>query len=163
MRESVVVALVGFILIGCVTVLNESPSPIIVPRGLNQYDVENAILLAIADRPPPPDLTPGQRIADNALSALLGENYDKVGAPRQYWYFEDRGVGVVHAGFQYRKYYMRVAVNYDRERVTMEILDSRNLRQSERYIHKKAFDHLLTLEVRIRRLLGQISRHSKRS
>ena len=154
------IALTMLILIGCTTVPNKSPSPILVPPGLNKNDVENAILFAIADKPAPPDLAPGQRIADNALSAFFGAYYEKVGSARQYRYFEDRADGVVYAGFQDRRYYMRTAVHYDAEKVRMEILESRNLRQNYGYIHKKAFDYLMILESRIRRLLGQIARHN---
>ena len=155
-----VIALSMLAFIGCMTVPNKSPSPILVPHGLNENDVENAILFAIADKPPPPDLTPGQRIADNALSAFFAAYYEKVGSAREYWYFEDRADGVVYAGFQDRRYYMRTAVHYDAEKVRMEILESRNLRQNYGYIHKKAFDYLMILESRIRRLLGQIATHN---
>ncbi len=153
----VVHALVTTVVLACRTVPNESPPPIPVPRSLAQADVELAVLLAIADQPVPPNLTPGQQIADNALSAIIGPGYESVSRPRQYWYFEDRDAGVVFAGFQHRSHYMRVAVRYDTNSVTIQILESRNLRQSGTRIHKNALVWLQSLENRLRRTLGQMA------
>ena len=151
------IALIAAIMGGCMTVPNISPSPIMVPQGLNENDVELAIVLAIADIPPPAYLTPGQPISAKTLDEILNQ---KVDSSRQYYFFEDRADGVVYSGFQYRTYYMRVAVHYDSEKVRLEITDSRNLEQHDNYIHKKAFEWLVILETRIRRALAQVARRN---
>jgi len=161
MFRKIILALLMALVVGCATTVpNESPTPISVPRILNKSDVELAVLLAVADRPPPPTLTPGQQITDNVLGAVVGRAYDRVSSPRQEWYYEDRDVGVVFAGYQRGKFYMRVAVRYDAVNVKMEIMESRNLSQSDGSIHKNAFVWLQTLENRVRRTLGQIARRN---
>jgi hypothetical protein len=115
--------------------------------------------MAVADRPAPKTLTPGQQITDNVLSAVIG-GYDSVSTPRQYWYFEAREPRTVYAGYQNRQVYMRVAVRYDASNVTMTIVESRNLKQDENSIHKTAFAYLQTLEGRVRRTLGIIARRN---
>ena len=126
-----------------------------VPNKLTENDVELAILMAIADRAVSPKLTPGEKVTDSFLSAVK----DPASARRQKesWYFEDREPRIVYAGFQDRQFYMRVAVHYDARNVTMEIIDSRGLKQSEDKIHKRAFVWLRQLEQRVRRALGTLA------
>ncbi len=157
--RSISLAVLSLFLACCSTVPNVSPPPIAVPSGLTENDVELAVLMAVADRPAPATLTPGQQITDNVLSAVIGR-YDSVRAPRQYWYFEAREPSVVYAGFQSGQVYMRVAVRYDARYVTMTIVESRNLKQDESSIHKGAFAYLQQLEGRVRRALGSIARRN---
>lgn len=129
------------------------------PSGLAESDVEFAILLAVADPPNPPELSPGQQITDSVLAAVLG-SYDGIANPREPWYFESRELGATIAGFQEGHYYMRVVVAFNTAEVTLSIVDSRNLRQTQTRIHKGAFLRLQTPENRIRRALGKISRRN---
>jgi len=147
-------------LAACKSVPNVPPPPIEVPAGLAANDVEFAILLAIADPPNPPALSPGQRITDHALNAILW-TYDSVQKPRnEPWYFEGREDGVVLAGFQHRELYMRVRVTYDTHQVSLAIVESRNFDQTETRIHRGAPARLQTLENRIRRALGRVARRN---
>jgi hypothetical protein len=106
-------------LVGCQTVPNISPSPIPVPSSLTDHDVEFAILIAVADRAIPPTLPPGQPITNNTLSDIVAINvvmapsHNRGSRSSQEWYFEDRDPRTVYAGFQHRKFYMRVAVRHD--------------------------------------------------
>lgn len=154
-------AILSLFLASCMTIPNVSPPPIEVPHGLNENDVELAVVMAVAARPAPPNLTPGQQITDNVLStvirARIDPRYRGVGERGPMWYFEDRGPRVVYAGFQYRELYMRVAVRYDASKVTMTIVESRNLKQDESSIHKRAFAYLQGFENRVRRALGDLA------
>ena len=144
-------------LVACTTVQNVSPPPISVPSKLTENDVELAILMAIADRAAPPKLAPGEKVTDNVLSSVIDPASNTARRQKEAWYFEDRQPGVVYAGFQERRFYMRVAVRYNAHNVTMEILDSRGLKQSEDRIHKRAFVWLQQLEQRVRRALGTLA------
>ena len=150
--------------VGCQTVPNMSPSPIPVPSSLTDHDVELAILMAVADRAVPPTVPPGQRITDNMLSdivaiqVVIAPSHNRSSRANQEWYVEDRDPRTVYAGFQHRKFYMRVAVRHDAQQVTMAIVDSHNLKQDEYSIHKKAFVYLQHLGTRVRRALGTLAR-----
>jgi hypothetical protein len=138
-------------------VQNVTPPPIAVPNKLTENDVELAILLAIADRAVPPKFTPGEKVTDNLLSAVNDPASNRARRQRESWYFEDREPRIVYAGFQDRQFYMRVAVRYDARNVTMDIVDSRGLKQSEDKIHKRAFVWLRQLEQRVRHALGTLA------
>ena len=146
-----------FSLVACTTVRNVSPPPIAVPARLTENDVELAILMAIADRVIPPKLAPGEKVTDNLLSVVIEPASNSGRRQKESWYFEDRQPGLVYAGFQDRQFYMRVAVRYDANNVTMEIVDSRVLKQSEDRIHRRAFVWLGQLEQRVRRALGTLA------
>lgn len=163
MRRTPVVAILFTLLVACaVTVPIQPREPISVPSGLSPTDVELAILMAIEDRPLPPELTPGQEITDSALRAAL-PGYARVAEDkqRQYdnpWYFVDRNPGSVHAAFQRNHLYMRVRFDFNTERVRTEIVDSRHFRQTDTHIHKNAYVHIRKFERRLRRALGDVSR-----
>lgn len=144
-------------LVACTTVQNVSPPPISVPSKLTENDVELAILMAIADRAVPPKLGPGEKATDSVLSAVIDPASNTARRQKESWYFEDRQLGVVYAGFQERRFYMRVAVHYDAHNVTMEIVDSQGLKQTADRIHKRAFVWLRQLEGRVRRALGTLA------
>jgi hypothetical protein len=144
-------------LAACSTVQNVSPPPISVPSKLTEDDVELAILMAIADRTGQPKLAPGEKVTDSVLSAVVDPVNNTARRQKELWYFEDREPRTVYAGFQDRRFYMRVAVRYDARKVTMEIVDSRGLKQSEDRIHKRAFVWLQQLEQRVRRALGTLA------
>jgi hypothetical protein len=153
---AVVLVAVTIALTACKSVPNSSPPPINVPPSLAANDVELAILIAIADPPEPPKLSPGQQITDKILDAIVG-SYDSLSNPDQPWYFEDREPGAIFAGFQEDEFYIRVRVAFDTENVSLAIVESRNLDQTETRIHRGAFVRLQTLEGRIRRGLGKVA------
>ncbi len=158
MISKTILSVLLLLLASCTTIPNESPPPISVPKGLTNSQIQLALMMSIADKPLPP-LSPGQQITDNVLTSLI-TGYESA-TPRQYWYFEDSGSNVVYAGFQRKNYYMRIAIKYDNRKVALNIEDSRNLRQTEFEIHKRAFQWLQTLENRIRRNLGSVAKWAR--
>jgi hypothetical protein len=149
---------------GCQTVPNISPSPILVPGSLTDHDVELALFMAVADRAVPPIVTSGQPITNNTLSdivaihVVMAPSLDRGSRSSQEWYFEDCDSRTVYAGFQHRKFSMRIAVRHDAQQVTMAIVDSHNLKQDEHSIHQKAFVYLQHLGTRVQRALGALAR-----
>src|SRR5262249_23846679 len=115
--------------VACTTVRNVSPPPIAVPSRLTENDVQLPILMPIADRTIPPRIDPGEKVTDNFLSVVIEPANNSGRRQKESWYFEDRQPGLVYAGFQDRQFYMWVAVRYDANNVTMEIVDSRVLKQ----------------------------------
>jgi hypothetical protein len=144
-------------LVACSTVRNVSPPPISVSSKLTENNVELAILMAIGDRTAPPKLAPGEKVTDSVLSGVIDSASNNARRQKESWYFEDREPRTVYAGFQDRRFYMRVAVRYDTRNITMEIVDSRGLKQSGDRIHKRAFVWLQQLEQRVRRSLGTLA------
>jgi hypothetical protein len=120
--------------------------------------------MAVADRAVPPTVSPGQPITNNTLSDIVAINvvmapsHNRGSRSSQEWYFEDRDPQTVYAGFQHRKFYMRVAVRHDAQQVTMAIVDSHNLKQDEHSIHTKAFVYLQHLGTQVQRTLGTLAR-----
>lgn len=162
MRNTLALFLVLFVAACAVTVPIKDREPIPVPSGLSMTDVELAILMAIEDRPLPPELTPGQEITDSALRAAL-PGYASVADRKQRelenpWYFVDRQPGKVFAAFQRNHLYMRVKFGFDTEAIESEIVESRHFRQTETSIHKNAYVFLREFERRLRRALGDVSR-----
>ncbi len=144
------------LLIGCTTVQNISPPPIAVPAGLTENDVKLAILMAIANRSVPPKLAHGEVVTDGVVKALFQQNADP--RRRDSWHLEGMESSVIYAGYENRERSMNVAVRYDERTVTMEILDSRRLKQSDDRIHKRAFALLKPLEHRVQAALRTIAR-----
>ena len=143
--------------LGCRTVLIEERASITVPAGLNANDVEVAVLYELANQNVPADLTPGERIANNAMKALFLFRYQNVSDRQPGWYPESAEPGVVHAGFEKRAYYLRVAIEYTDSAIRVRLLESKNLAQTDQRIHKSAVVWIDQLEMRIRRALGQLA------
>jgi hypothetical protein len=149
-------ALVLLATVSCTTVPKSSIGSIQVPGHLTERQVEFAILAALADQPPPDDLSPGLEITDRALKAWFGWRYQSARDARNRWFLEGRETDRIFAGFQRGNYYVRVAISYSSAEVRFEVDDSRNLRESESRIHHAAVEWIQELEVRIRRFLGQL-------
>lgn len=125
------------------------------PPGLNENAVELAVIMAVLDATKPPDMTIGQQITDNVLSNVL-RGYSSVRS-RNAWFYEGREKGVILAGCQRRGAYMKVKISYDSSQVRMQIVESRDLDQSEDRIHKVALQWLDDLDDRVRRSLGNVA------
>lgn len=157
---------------GCVTVPNVSPSPIVIPKGLTLADVDKAIVAAVPGNPAANSRTHGQEVTDTVLSSIpvgvgfqsFGQEYSakqtKNAAGGNNWFFEGRDTNVVYIGFQHREFYIRVAARYNTTNITLKILESRNLKQSEDRIHRTAITWLSSLEGRIRYNLGVLAREA---
>lgn len=77
----------------------------------------------------------------------------------QYWYYEGkRGKDIIYAGYHRKKFYMRIEIKYSEDNLVFTIVDSKNLRQSKRSIHKSALIWLNELERKIRINLGKYDR-----
>lgn len=152
-------------LASCVTVPNVSPPPIVVPKGLATADIEKAIVASVPGSPTATNLSPGQQMTDTVLSSIpvggFGANYGgartRNASGGNGWFFEGRDTNVVFIGFQHREFYIRVAAQYDTTNITLKILESRNLKQSEDRIHRTAIVWLSSLEGRIRYNLGALA------
>jgi hypothetical protein len=141
-------------------VVNDSPPPINLRYGLGVEDVELAILLAIADPPEPPTLTPGQEITDELLSKILGgrRGARRAGNP---WSFESREPEHIFAAYERGNVYMRVAIRFDDQLVMLRIVASRNLGQSGNRINDEAFTLLAELDRRIRRTVLVVAQRNR--
>lgn len=125
------------------------------PTGLNDNAVELAVIMAVVDATKPPDLTVGQQITDNVLSSVL-RGYSSVRS-RNAWFYEGREQGAIFAGHQRKGTYMKVRISYSATEIRLQILESRDLDQSDTRIHKTALIWLSDLEDRIRRSLGNVA------
>jgi hypothetical protein len=112
--------------------------------------------MAIANRSVPPKLAHGEVVTDGVVKALFQQNADP--RRRDSWHLEGMESSVIYAGYENRERSMNVAVRYDERTVTMEIIDSRRLKQSDDRIHKRAFALLKPLEHRVQAALRTIAR-----
>jgi len=142
------------LLVGCTTTKNISHPPTLIPPTLSKEEAESAIILSLKDAPTVKEQGAGIEITNKVLRTVLGDAYSR----RQYWYYEGRGRDTVYAGFHYKNFYMRIEIQYTDTEITFKIVDSRNLKQSGNYIHKKALVWLSRLERIVRSYLGKIDR-----
>ena len=147
---------------GCKTRPIEPSDPIPVPRGLTQLQVRDAILYALSADPaptdPPPELTPGEEMADKGLAIALWPFYRRVGSSRKEaaWFLESLEENVVVGGYERGRHYIRAEIRFDRHNVTVRIADAENLDYTPgSRIHKAAFVWIEQLERDIRRALGR--------
>lgn len=160
MKRLLIIAVAAALLIGCKTVPIQNRSPIHVPSGLNENQVEAAILLTIGNHDAnESNLSGWQMIADNALQARF-QHYTSTeySGFERYWYFEERKPKTIFVGFRKSELYMRVAVHFDTNEVKTDIVDSKNFRQTDKEIHKKAYMYLDDFEYRLQRSLGDVAR-----
>jgi hypothetical protein len=157
MRKLASIVLLLAFSLNCKTVPIEQRAPIAVPAGLNANDVEVAVLYELANQNVPAELTPGERIANNAMKALFLFRYQNVSDRKPGWYPESAEQGIVYAGFEKGPYYLRVAIEYTDSAVQTRLIESKNLSQTDRRIHKAAPIWIDQLEMRIRRALGQLA------
>ncbi|MGH0032415.1 MAG: hypothetical protein ACQGVC_21700 [Myxococcota bacterium] len=160
MRPFVVLALASALLIGCRTAPESSIRDIDVPRGLSAAEVEFAILATLAEKPPPEDLRPSERIADHAFKAWFGPFYRSIQPPTQRWFLEAREPDYILAGYQGGSHYLRLRIEYSADRIHFVVEDTRNLRRYSDRIHKTAIRWIQDLEVSLRRALGRLSMES---
>ena len=147
--------LIIMFLSACTTTKNISPPPTLIPGALSNEEVEFAIMLAVKDAPRTKYSNEGMKMADDILAYALGRGYTK----KKYWSYEGRGKNIIYAGFNYRSYYLRAEVRYNENNVNFKIVDSRNMKQDEKNIHKNALVWLGYLERDIRATLGAIDRY----
>lgn len=143
-RRSILAGIV--VLMACTTTpINTKPDRIPVPPGTTPDEVEAAIVSAIAEK----------HITPQELTEGLGTNWSN--AKRQFagtWAVENLQDGLVTAGLSVRSHYLQIGVHYDTSAVWVEILGSRNLKQTETHIHRKAYLWIARVEDRIRSELG---------
>lgn len=71
------------------------------------------------------------------------------------WFYEYEDEDALYAGYSVRSHYLRVAVMLGDSEVTTIVCDSRNLKQTEKKIHRKVPGWKGTLDDNIRLALGQ--------
>jgi hypothetical protein len=135
------------LLIACTTTpIVKDPARIAVPPGTTPAEVEAAIVSAIVER----------HVAPEQIEEGFGTNWSK--ARQQFagtWAVENLAHGLVTAGLSARSHYLQIGVHYDASFVWVEILGSRNLKQTETRIHRKAHAWIGRLENRIPSELGR--------
>ena len=75
-----------------------SPPPIAVPVGLTENDVKLAILMAIANRSVPAQISSWEAITDGVVKALFQQNADP--QSRDSWHLEGMESSVIYAGHE---------------------------------------------------------------
>lgn len=160
MKRYAMILIVFVLANGCTAAIRPRP-PLPVPPNLSQSDVEVVILFDLANQPLPTEFSHGERIADNALKAVLGWRYHSAAPNTSMWFPESVESGVIYAGYQVRTHYLRAAIQYNAQTVTTRIVDSKNLNQKNGRIHPNAFVWMDQLETRIRRALGNASAAKK--
>lgn len=143
--------------LSCNTAPKSTIGSIRVPGHLTNRQVEFGILAALADQPPPGELSPELEVTDRALKAWFGWRYDSARGESGRWFLEGRETDRILAGLQRDEYYLRVAIIYTSAEVEFEVVDSRNLRESKHRIHESAVAWIQELEILIRRSLGQLT------
>jgi hypothetical protein len=139
---------------GCSTKKNTSPPPTVVPASMTENDVEYVLISCLGSPADQERASPGMYMANELLHHRFGGEFIQ----KRYWGYEGRGNGEVFAGFNSRKYYMRVRMAYNTKNIRFSIIDSRNLKQSKTRIHKSALRWLGGLESGIRSCLGEYDR-----
>jgi len=153
------VLIVALVAVGCSTVPKSSIGHIDVPPGLSPQQIEFAILAALADDPPPEDLSPEVEITDRALKAWFGWRYKSMSTrgKSNRWFLEGRSPGRITAGTERGSHYLRVGISHNSNRIDFKIEESRNLAETSDRIHEHAVLWIQNLEIEIRRILGQLS------
>ena len=107
----------------------------------------------------PPSLSTDQ--AREALLVALGSaDVDASWARDTFagqWFYEYEDEDALYAGYSARSHYLRVAVILEENKVKTIVCDSRNLKQTERRIHRKVPGWKGSLDDNIRIALGQAS------
>ena len=148
------VTMIGF---GCSTVPKDSiPMHIGIPSGFATQQIEFAILAALASDPPTEGLTPEVEITDREFDEWFGWQYQMAQSDGR-WVLESRRPGVIMAGFQRGPHYLRIAIFHAADEIRFAFDDSREMRESESYIHGNAVRWIEELDIRIRRSLRYLA------
>jgi len=140
----------------CRTVPIPHPTVIEVQPGLSPQNIEVAILAAITNRPPPPDYSPSRSLSDADFERFVWKAFLQRAHTRS-WSVEGRKPGQIIAAVTARRHYLELGIHFDSSTITLTLLRSENLQQTETSIHRKVPLWILRLEQRIRRELGRLS------
>jgi len=143
-------------LASCSTVPLPEAIEIEVPPGLTAQQVELAILSGILNQRPPETYDPRVGLSELEFQALVWNHYLRSASARS-WFPESREPGYVVAAVSARRHYLRVGISFDTQTISIRLLESRNLRQSDTRIHERVPLWLDRLEEHIRRELGRMS------
>jgi len=162
MRFSLLLALIVLLAgyVGCRTAPIPEFEPIAVPEGLSAQQIELAILSGILNKPPPAQIDPLQTYSDEQFQRLIWEHFLRDAQSRS-WFPESTAPGVVYAAVNTRGHYLRVALVFDESAIRTEIVETKNLMQSEGEIHARALKWIENLHDHIRRELSRLAFASK--
>lgn len=132
----------------------DSAKPISVPSGLNKQQVKYAIASAVYPDNPAPELTSSEKMTDSALKALFWFRYKNVDASN-HWFIEEIKPDSVIIGFNKDNYYFNVEYLIEENQIVQRIVDSWNLRQTEKEIHPTVFRWLGELETNVKKSMGR--------
>ena len=150
------IALLLFCVVGCKTAPIGPPLRVPVPPELSRSDAEIAIVTMLTAPPERRSQAETQTLViANPLGAMLWDQYRDAQVRSKHWFVESWTDGEIMAGYQQRLYYLRVRIEVSDSAVTLEIDDSRHLKQSNTRIHKNAKVWVEMLETDIRDSLGR--------
>lgn len=154
-RTALIVA-VALAAAGCRTVPIPPPVTIDVPPGLTSQEVEVAVIAGILNTHPPVSYDPTRELPQREFDAMLARDFLATAHGRS-WFPDARQGDVRYATVDTRGHYLRVAIHMNTRQLRIEIVESRNLLQSNGVIHKKAVAWVENLEAHIRRELGRLA------
>ena len=153
--KKIFLVLIVLTLYGCNTTKIIEPLPTNIPANLTKDEVYSAIIVSLKDAPKVPSSV--QKTGDDDFNWMDGA----INSGKQYWHYEGQDNDVVHAGFYYKRFYIRADVTYGKDYIKYTIVDSRNLKQTNGRIHGKAYTWLALLEGDVRMALGRIDGHKR--
>lgn len=123
------------------------------PPGIRPWQVELAILSAVAGRSGPPHAiracdAPSQ-LTDDELRAWLGTPYPDGWVYESHWKTERRKPGAVIVGMNRRRTYLELRIDFDARGARPHVALSERLRQGHGRIHKQAVAWIDALNQRI--------------
>ncbi len=142
--------------VGCRTLPLPAPYTLPVPMGLTAQQIEVAVLAGILNMRPPREYDPTKELPREEFDRLIWLRF--VGTARSRgWFPESREGETIYAAVYRREHYLRAAIEPQGRNLRIRIVESRNLKQNGRRIHKRAVKWLRNLEAHIRRELGRMS------
>ena len=148
---------------GCKTTAIGAPNTIEVPAGLTANDADVAIIALLTAPPasaPEYDAHSDTQtfVLANPIGAMLWDRYrHRSRQPVKHWFVESYAPGRTIVGFRNASQYMNVSIESTQLLVSLRIVSSKNLQQTDTQIHKHAKVWLDRLEVDIRDALGTAS------
>jgi hypothetical protein len=143
-------------LAACRTVPIPPPTTIDVPPGLSLQAVEVAVMAGINNGTAPATYDPTHELPEAEFDAMLDRDFVKV-ARAGGWFPEARRGDVRYASVDTRGHHLLVGIHLGTQQLRIEIVESRDLLQSDGRIHKAVVSWIGNLESRIRRELGRMA------
>ncbi|HKC51499.1 MAG TPA: hypothetical protein VKF60_11950 [Myxococcota bacterium] len=155
-RRTALILAIALAGVACRTVPIPPPTVINVPPGLTGQEVEVAVIAGILNTHPPRSYDPTHELSQADFDAMLVRDFLAT-AHGHSWFPEARQGDIRYATVDTRGHYLRVAIHMNTQQLRIEIVESRNLMQSDGVIHKTVISWIANLEGNIRRELGRMA------